>query len=85
MAWTEWYDNLINSSWPPAPSTIGFVWSILYPVIVVSFGFVFAQTLRGKVPWMVALPSSIDGVANILFMPVFSRLRNPPLESVDII
>ena len=33
----------------------------------------------------VALPFAINLVANLLFMPVFSGLRNLPLASVDIV
>jgi benzodiazapine receptor len=58
---------------------------ILYPIIVISFGFVFVQAFRGKVGWMVALPFVINLAANLLFMPIFSGLRNVPLAAVDIV
>ena len=32
------------------PSTISLIWMILYPIILVSFGSVFVQAFRGKVP-----------------------------------
>jgi benzodiazapine receptor len=80
MPWIEWYNNLAKPSWTPAPSTIGLIWQILYPVILITFGFVFVQAFRGKVPWWVAVP-----FANLLFMPLFSGLRNIPLASVDIL
>lgn len=50
MPWIEWYNSLAKPSWTPAPATIGLIWQILYPVILVSFGFVFMQTIRKKVP-----------------------------------
>ena len=49
MTWMEWYNSLAKPSWTPAPSTISLIWTILYPVILVSFGFVFVQAFRGKV------------------------------------
>jgi translocator protein len=85
MNWLDWYNSLDKPTWTPAPSTISLIWLILYPVILVSFGFVFVQAFRGKVPWRVALPFAINLVANLLFMPIFSGLRNVPLAAVDIV
>jgi hypothetical protein len=51
MAWMDWYNSLAKPSWTPAPSTISLIWMILYPIILISFGFVFVQAFRGKVPW----------------------------------
>lgn len=81
----DWYNSLAKPPWTPAPATIGLIWTILYPILLVSFGFVFVQAVRGKVPWAVALPFAIDLVANVLFMPIFSGLRNVPLAAADIV
>jgi benzodiazapine receptor len=85
MTWMDWYNALEKPSWTPEPSTIGLIWQILYPVIFVTFGFVFVQAFRKKVPLIVALPFAINLVANLLFMPFFSGLRNVPLAAVDIV
>lgn len=85
MEWMEWYQSLEKPSWTPAPSTIGLIWSILYPIIAVSFGFIFVQVIRKKLPWQVALPFGINLLANLLFMPIFSGMRNLPLAAVDIL
>jgi benzodiazapine receptor len=83
--WREWYDALAKPSWTPAPATIGLIWSILYPVILVTFGYVFVQAARGKIPWRVALPFAINLVANLIFSPIQFRMRNLPLASADIL
>ena len=85
MPWIDWYNSLAKPSWTPAPSTIGLIWQILYPIILVSFGFVFVQAFQGKVPWWVAVPFAINLVANLMFMPIFSGLRNVPLAALDIL
>ena len=85
MPWIDWYNSLAKPSWTPAPSTIGLIWQILYPIILVSFGFVFVQAFRGKVPWWVAAPFAINLIANVIFMPILAGLRNLPLASVDIL
>lgn len=85
MTWMEWYNSLAKPSWTPAPSTISLIWMILYPIIVISFGFVFVQAFRGQVPRLVALPFTINLAANLLFMPIFSGLRSAPFAAVDIL
>ena len=49
MDWMTWYNGLVKPSWTPAPTTIGLIWTILYPIIFISFGFVFVMAFRGKV------------------------------------
>lgn len=85
MPWREWYDALAKPSWTPAPATIGLIWSILYPILLVTFGFVFVQAIRGKLPWRVALPFAINLVANLIFSPIQFQVRNLPLASADIL
>jgi translocator protein len=85
MTWLDWYNSLAKPSWTPAPSTISLIWMILYPIIVITFGFVFVQAFRVRVPRLVALPFAINLAANLLFMPIFSGLRSVPLAAVDIV
>lgn len=74
MDWMTGYNSLAKPSWTPSPATIGLIWTILYPLIVTSFGFVFVQAFRGKVGSVIAMPFAIDLMANNLFMPFFSGL-----------
>ena len=37
MTWIDWYNSLEKPSWTPAPATIGMIWQILYPIIIVTF------------------------------------------------
>lgn len=85
MDFRTWYDALTKPTWTPAPGTIGLIWQILYPVILVSFGFVFYKAARGRLPWFVALPFIVNLIANILFMPIFGGMKNLPLATVDIL
>jgi tryptophan-rich sensory protein len=85
MNWLDWYNALAKPAWTPAPATIGLIWRILYPIIAVSFGFVFVQAIRRRLPWWVALPFAINLAANLLFTPIQFGMRNMPLASVDIV
>jgi tryptophan-rich sensory protein len=81
----DWYEPLWKPDWTPAPKTIGLIWQILYPIIIVSFGFVFVQAFRQKVPRNVAFPFAINFVANLIFTPIQFGLRILPLAEVDIL
>lgn len=85
MGWLDWYNSLAKPSWTPAPATIGLIWNILYPIIFVTFGFVFVQAVRAKLPWRVAIPFGVNLVANLLFTPIMFSLRNLPLATADIL
>jgi len=85
LNWIDWYNSLAKPEWTPAPATIGLIWQILYPIILVSFGFVFVQAIRRKVPWFVAMPFALNLVANLIFTPIQFGMRNLPLASVDIL
>lgn len=85
MTWIDWYNSLEKPSWTPAPSTIGMIWQILYPIIIVTFGFVFVQAMRKKLPWPVALPFAINLVSNLIFTPIQFGMRNLPLAAADIL
>jgi len=84
MTWIDCYNSLEKPSSTPAPSTIGMIWQILYPIIIVTFGFVFVQAFRGKVKWLVALPFVINLVANLIFTPIQFGMKNLPLAAADI-
>jgi len=85
MDWMTWYNSLDKPSWTPEPATIGLIWQIIYPIIIITFGLVFVQAIRGKIGWLVALPFAINLVANLIFTPIQFGLLNLPLATVDIL
>jgi len=85
MDFMTWYESLAKPSWTPDPATIGLVWQTLYPIILVTFAFVFVQAVRKKIPWRVALPFAINLVANLAFTPIQFGLRNLTLAALDIL
>ncbi|QDT04902.1 TspO/MBR family protein [Rubripirellula lacrimiformis] len=84
MSWRDWYDALEKPTWTPEPSTIGLIWQILYPIILVTFGYIFYRVARKKIPFPVAIPLVINLIANVAFTPIQFGLRNLPLAAVDI-
>ena len=85
MSFMEWYNSLVKPSWTPDPATIGLMWQIIYPIIIVTFSFVLIQAIRGKLPWKVTLPFAINLAANLVFTPIQFGLRSLPLAAVDIL
>jgi tryptophan-rich sensory protein len=81
----EWYNSLVKPEWTPEPATIGLVWQILYPIILVTFGFVFIQAIRRKIPWRAAFPFALNLAANLAFTPIQFGLRSLLLAAADIL
>ena len=85
MTWKAWYDNLIKPEWTPDPATIGLIWQILYPIILLTFLFVLVQAIRKKVPWKVMLPFVVNLAANLAFTPIQFGLRSLLFAALDIL
>ena len=85
MTFMEWYNTLAKPSWTPEPAFIGLMWQIIYPIIIVTFGFVFVQAVRKKIPPLVVIPFVINLIANLAFTPIQFGLRNLTLASIDIL
>ena len=83
--WMDWYESLVKPSWTPEPSTIGLIWTILYPIIVVTFAYVFYEVLRGRAPKSIGWVYLIILIANLLFTPIQFGLQNLVLASLDIL
>lgn len=84
MTWRDWYDALHKPTWTPEPSTISLIWQLIYPIILVTFVFVFYKAARKQLPRPTAIPFIINLIANIAFTPILFGLQNLPLAALDI-
>jgi tryptophan-rich sensory protein len=80
-----WYATLIKPSWAPPAWLFGPVWSVLYVIIAISFGYVFYKTFSGALPYMVALPFALNLLFNLIFTPLQFGLRSNTLAAIDIL
>lgn len=81
----DWYSQLIKPFWAPPSWIFGPVWTMLYILIVFSFGKVFWLLWRKKIGFMVALPFILNLIFNFSFVPIQFGLRDNFLASVDIV
>lgn len=80
-----WYVELIKPTWAPPSFLFGPVWTILYIIIAISFGWVFVQILKNKIPKIVAIPFVLNLIFNFLFTPLQFGLQNNFLAMIDVI
>ena len=81
----DFYQQLVKPSWAPQPPVFGVVWSILYPIILLAYGFTIVQVVRGRWPAALLAPVLINLAANFAFTPIQFGLRNLWLAEADII
>jgi len=81
----NWYSQLIKPTWSPPSWLFGPVWTVLYAIIVVSFGAVFYRAFTGKLPWIVVLPFALNLVFNFAFTTIQFGFKNNLLASLDIL
>jgi len=81
----NWYQTLIKPSWAPPSWLFGPVWSVLYALIAISFGFVGYQFFKKKLPFLVVLPFILNLIFNFAFTPLQFGLQNNILAAIDIL
>ena len=81
----SWYQSLIKPSWAPPSWLFGPVWSVLYLIIAISFGYVGYLFIKGKIPFIILLPFILNLIFNLLFTPLQFGLQNNLLAALDII
>ncbi|HUV42758.1 MAG TPA: TspO/MBR family protein [Patescibacteria group bacterium] len=83
--WQDWYQALVKPSWTPTSGTISTIWTILYPLILITFTVIFYRLIKKEIVLIVALPFIINLIANFAFTPILFGLKNLPLASFDIL
>lgn len=80
----QWYAELIKPEWAPPAWLFGPVWTVLYLIIVLTFGYVTLSYFKGKISFIVFLPFILNVVFNLIFTPIQFGLKNLPLATIDI-
>ena len=85
MSTYTWYQLLIKPQWAPPSWVFRPVWSLLYVVIAISFGYVAYKYAKGLIPFIVLLPFILNLVFNVAFTPIQFGLQNNLLAAIDIL
>ena len=80
-----WYGQLVKPFFAPPAWLFGPVWTVLYVIIAISFGYVLWQCLKRRLPFAVLLPFILNLVFNVAYTPIQFGLRNNLLASIDIL
>ena len=84
MNTSEWYAQLIKPFWAPPAWIFGPVWTVLYVIIALSFGYVIYLFLKKRIPFAVMAPFVLNIIFNLAFTPIQFGLQNNLLAAADI-
>ena len=79
------YATYIKPDWAPPAWLFGPVWTILYAIIAISFGYIIYKWWKGEISWKVVLPFKLNLLFNLLFTPIQFGLQNNFLAALDIL
>jgi tryptophan-rich sensory protein len=80
-----WYDGLKKPSWTLSPTTIGAIWTVIYPLIAVAAVATAFKAWKGELSRWVLLPLALNLVANAAFTPIEFGLHDLSLALADIV
>ena len=81
----QWYQTLIRPEFAPPAELFGPVWSVLYIIIAISFGYLAVQIIKKRIPASVGTPFALNLAFNLLFTPVTFGLQNLLLGSIIVL
>lgn len=79
------YHAMKKPTWAPPASVFSPVWTVLYGIIIVSFGYVIASYFTNSIPFSVLLPFLLNVIFNVAFTPIQFGLKNNILALIDIL
>lgn len=81
----EWYQQLRKPKFAPPAKIFGPVWTFLYIIILISFGYVAYLSFSGKIPFAIFLPFLLNLIFNVIYTPIQFGLKNNWLALLDIL
>lgn len=79
------YMNYVQPSFAPPSTWFAPVWTFLYILIAISFGYIFYKAIKKEISLLVALPFALNLIFNGLFTYIQFGLQNLFLASIDIV
>ncbi len=85
METNDFYSTLIKPFFAPPAWVFGPVWSVLYILIIISFGYTTYLYFKGKIKFITLLPFILNIIFNVVFTPIQFGLKNNFLAAADIL
>lgn len=85
MEEVSWYQTLIKPDWAPPAWLFGPVWTVLYIIIAISYGYVIYLFTQKRIPFAVLAPFLLNLIFNVAFSPIQFGLQNNILALIDIV
>lgn len=85
MDYQETYKSYKKPPLSPPSYLFGIVWPVLYILIIISYGYVFYEVIKGNLSWPIAVPFIINLIFNGLFTYFQFKLKNNFLAALDVI
>ncbi|MEI8339638.1 MAG: TspO/MBR family protein [bacterium] len=85
MPTKQWYASLIKPFFAPPSWVFGPVWTVLYAIIIASYGYVVYLFIMKKIPFIVLLPFILNIIFNLIFSPIQFSWQNNFWAAVDIL
>jgi len=80
----DWYAKLQKPFFAPPAWLFGPVWTVLYLLIAVSYGYVGYLFFTKRISFMILLPFILNLSFNLIFSPIQFGLQNNFLAMLDI-
>lgn len=78
------YGNYRKPRWAPPAWVFAPVWSLLYVLIAISFGYIGYLYFSNEISFLVILPFALNLVFNFAFTTIQFRFRNFTLAALDV-
>lgn len=79
------YADYIKPDWAPPAWLFGPVWTILYCIIALTFGYMVYKWWQGEIEWKALLPFGLNLFFNLIFTPIQFGLMSMELAALDIV
>ena len=81
----SWYSKLKKPKFAPPAWIFAPVWTVLYFLIAVSYGYAGYLFYMHQIPFIAVLPIILNLIFNLSFVPLQFGLKNNYLASLDIL